>query len=167
MARFENVTRTLAATIAALLIIAQPLAAEQKAQTTSQASKRTGAEKKTHRLVLQVNANEPALMNLTLNNAANVAQYYKDLGEKVSIEIVTFGPGLHMLRQDTSPVKTRIASMALSTPSISFKACGNTRDNMHKAEDKEIPLLAEATVVKSGVVHVMELQEQGWTYVKP
>jgi intracellular sulfur oxidation DsrE/DsrF family protein len=167
MARFENVTRTLAATIAALLIIAQPLAAEQKAQTTSQASKRTVAEKKTHRLVLQVNANEPALMNLTLNNAANVAQYYKDLGEKVSIEIVTFGPGLHMLRQDTSPVKTRIASMALSTPSISFKACGNTRDNMHKAEDKEIPLLAEATVVKSGVVHVMELQEQGWTYVKP
>ncbi len=40
------------------------------------------------------------MMNLTLNNAMNVAQYYKDLGEKVSIEVVTFGPGLHMRLDD-------------------------------------------------------------------
>ena len=45
------------------------------------------------------------MMNLALNNATNVVQYYKDLGEKVTIEVVTFGPGLHMLRDDTSPVK--------------------------------------------------------------
>jgi uncharacterized protein len=168
MIRFGNTIRTLAAAIVALLIIALPSAAvEQKTQTTTQLSKRTVADKKPHRLILQVNTNDPAVMNLTLNNATNVAQYYKDLDEKVSIEIVTFGPGLHMLRNDTSPVKARIASIALSTPSISFKACGNTRDNMHKAEEKEVPLVSEATVVKSGVVHVMELQEQGWTYVKP
>jgi uncharacterized protein len=168
MIRFAKAIRTLAAAIVALLIIALPSAAvEQKTQTTTQLSKPTVADKKPHRLILQVNTNDPAVMNLTLNNAANVAQYYKDLNEKVSIEIVTFGPGLHMLRNDTSPVKARIASIALSTPSISFKACGNTRENMHKAEEKEVPLVSEATVVKSGVVHVMELQEKGWTYVKP
>jgi uncharacterized protein len=38
---------------------------------------------------------------------------------------------------------------------------------MRKLENKEIPLVPDATVVKSGVVHVMELQEQGWSYVKP
>ena len=38
---------------------------------------------------------------------------------------------------------------------------------MSKVESKDIPLISEATVVKSGVVRVMELQEQGWTYVKP
>ena len=107
------------------------------------------------------------MMNLALNNASNVVQYYKDHGEKVSIEVVTFGPGLHMLREDTSPVKARIQVLALSSPEISFKACGNTRENMSKVESKEIPLISEATVVKSGVVRVMELQEQGWTYVKP
>ena len=47
------------------------------------------------------------------------------------------------------------------------QACGNTSENMSKAESKEIPLISEAKVVKSGVVRVMELQEQGWTYVKP
>jgi intracellular sulfur oxidation DsrE/DsrF family protein len=123
--------------------------------------------RKAHRLVLQVNTNEPAAMSLALNNATNVDQYYKTLGEKVEIEVVTFGPGLHMLRDDTSPVKDRIKAMAEKTPSISFKACGNTQENMGKAENKTIPLIPQATLVKSGVVQIMELQEQGWTYVRP
>jgi len=123
--------------------------------------------KKAHRLVLQVNTNEPATMSLALNNATNVEQYYKTLGEKVEIEVVTFGPGLHMLRDDTSPVKDRIKAIAEKTPSISFKACGNTQENMGRSENKTIPLIAQATLVRSGVVRVMELQEQGWTYVRP
>ena len=125
------------------------------------------AETKLHRLALQVNANEPAAMNLALNNASNVAQYYKDLGETVEIEIVAYGPGLHMLRHDTSPVKDRIKSISKSNPNISFTACGNTQQNMQKAEATDIPLVPEAQAVKSGVVRLMELQEQGWSYIRP
>ncbi len=125
------------------------------------------AEKKEHHLILQVNSNDPAAMNLALNNAMNVAEYYKETGENVKIEVVTFGPGLHMLRDDTSPVKARIETMSLSNPEISFKACGNTQANMHKAENKDIPIIRAAEVVKSGVIRIMELQEQGWAYVKP
>jgi len=122
---------------------------------------------KEHRLILQVNTNDPAAMNLALNNAVNVTQYYKEIGENVKIEVVTFGPGLNMLRDDTSPVKARIETLAMSTPEISYKACGNTRENMHKAENKDIPIIPQAEVVKSGVIHIMQLEEQGWTYVKP
>lgn len=125
------------------------------------------AKKKEHHLILQVNSNDPAAMNLALNNAMNVTQYYEETGENVKIEVVTFGPGLHMLRDDTSPVKARIETMSLSNPEISFKACGNTLANMSKAENKDIPIIRGAEVVKSGVIRVMELQEQGWTYVKP
>src|ERR1700748_233634 len=75
---------------------------------------------KGHRLILQVNTNDPAMMNLALNNAANVDQYYSNLGEPVEIEIITFGPGLHMLREDTSPVKDRIKSLAENRPSGQF-----------------------------------------------
>ena len=130
-------------------------------------SKAPSIANKAHRLVLQVNTNDPAMMNLALNNATNVEQHYKDLGQKVEIEIVTFGPGLHMLRDDTSPVKDRIKAIAEKSPAISFKACGNTQENMNKAENKAVPLVSQATLVKSGVVRVMELQEQGWTYVRP
>jgi intracellular sulfur oxidation DsrE/DsrF family protein len=168
MIKFENVFRTSAAVLVALLIVLPPAAAQVKNQPAKQMLKRPAVDKKLHHhLVLQVNTNDPATMNLALNNATNVAQYYKDLGEDVAIEVVTFGPGLHMLRDDTSPVKARIKAIKESTPSISFKACGNTQENMHKVENKEIPIIPEATVVKSGVVRVMELQEQGWTYVRP
>jgi intracellular sulfur oxidation DsrE/DsrF family protein len=167
MIGFENAVRAAAAGVVALLIVAPPSAALEKKQTAAQMLKRPAAVKKLHHLILQVNTNDPAMMNLALNNATNVAQYYKDIGEKVAIEVVTFGPGLHMLRDDTSPVKARIKAIAESTPAISFKACGNTQENMHKTENKDIPLIPEAQVVKSGVVRVMELQEQGWTYVKP
>jgi intracellular sulfur oxidation DsrE/DsrF family protein len=167
MIGFKKVIGAALAGVVALVIAAPPSVAQEKKQTTTQTSKRPAAAKKQHRLVLQVDTNEPAMMNLALNNATNVAQYYKDLGEKVEIEVVTFGPGLHMLRDDTSPVKARIKAIAASTPTISFKACGNTQQNMSKAENQEIALIPEATVVKSGVVRVMELQERGWTYVRP
>src|SRR5262245_32774880 len=100
----------------------------KEAKQPAKDAKRAAVAKAAHRLVLQVNTNEPAMMNLALNNATNVAQYYKDLGEDVWIDIVTFGPGLHMLRDDTSPVKARIKSISESNPSISFAACGNTRE---------------------------------------
>ncbi len=151
----------------AVTFASSPAMAQATKQSAVQAPKPPVPDRKPHRLILQVNTNDPGMMNLALNNATNVAQYYQELGEKVEIEVVTFGPGLHMLRDDTSPVKARISTIALSTPAISFKACGNTQGNMSKAENKEIALIPEATVVKSGVVRVMELQEKGWTYVRP
>lgn len=147
--------------------IAKRMTAAQTRSALARMEDPAATKKKEHRLILQVNTNDPAAMNLALNNATNVAQYYKDAGEKVKIEVVTFGPGLNMLRDDTSPVKSRLEEMALSTPEVSFKACGNTQEKMQKAESKDIPIVRQAEVVKSGVVRVMELQEKGWTYVKP
>jgi intracellular sulfur oxidation DsrE/DsrF family protein len=152
--------------VAAWALVGPLVGAEGKGNELASAPTESVA-KKQHRLVLQVNTDDPAVMNLALNNATNVEQYYKGTGEKAEIEIVTFGPGLHMLREDTSPVKDRIKAISEKTSSISFKACGNTQENMGKAENKQIALVAQATVVKSGVVRVMELQEQGWAYVRP
>lgn len=163
MTRFDQAMH-LAAICVALLVLAPP--AMTQSRELAAAAPAT-ANKKAHRLVLQVNSNEPATMTLALNNATNVEQYYKERGEKIEIEIVTFGPGLHMLRDDTSPVKDRIKAIADKSPGIAFKACGNTQENMGKAENKAIPLVAQATLVKSGVVRLMELQELGWTYVRP
>jgi intracellular sulfur oxidation DsrE/DsrF family protein len=124
-------------------------------------------QKQPHRLVVQVDVNDPAVMNLALNNVSNVAQHYSDLGQKVEIEVVAFGPGLHMLRDDTSPVKARIKSMSETMPQLAFSACGNTRENMMRAEAKDIPLISQARVVKAGAVRLMELQERGWSYLRP
>jgi intracellular sulfur oxidation DsrE/DsrF family protein len=156
---------------AAALVLGAPSAMAQSLRLPSSSSAPSTVPsadaEKTHRLVLQVDTNDPATMKLALNNATNVEQYYRGRGERVQIEIVTFGGGLNMLRGDTSPVKERIKAIAETSPSISFMACSNTMDSMRKAEDKAIPLIPQATPVPSGVVRVMELQEQGWTYVRP
>ena len=122
---------------------------------------------KVHKVAIHVDENDKGRMNLVLNNANNVDKYYQSKGDKVEIEIVAYGPGLNMLREDTSPVKARIASMALEMGNISFAGCGNTKANMAKKAGKEIKLIAEAKIVPSGVVRLMELQEQGWSYIRP
>jgi hypothetical protein len=136
-----------------------------KAKTTAAAAK--VAAPITHKIAIQVNENEPKTMNLALNNVQNLQNYYKGKGENVLIEVVTYGPGLHMLRADTSPVKARISTMSLESPNIRFVACGNTRENMSKAEAKEIALVGEAQMVPSGVVTLLELQEKGYAYLRP
>lgn len=125
------------------------------------------AEKKPRGLAIQVSVDDPAVMTLALGNAVNVATHYGEVGEEVEIEFVAYGPGLHMLRADTSPVKDRVKSVGESIPGLTFTACGNTIDTMKKAEGKEIPILPGVTVVQTGVVRLMELQEKGWTYIRP
>ena len=127
------------------------------------------AESKPHRVTIQVDQNDPQVMNLALNNVNAVIEYYRGKNQDVDIDVVAYGPGLHMLRADTSPVQDRIKHFKdLAFPGkIQFSACNNTKQGMEKAEGHAISILPEATVVPSGVVHVMELQEQGWSYVKP
>jgi intracellular sulfur oxidation DsrE/DsrF family protein len=125
------------------------------------------AADKVHRVAIQVDVNDPAVMNLALNNASNMASQYASAGEKVEIEIVTYGPGLNMLRDDTSPVKARVTAMKQSIPTLSFVACAVTKRGMEKTEGHEITIVPEATVVPSGAIRLVELQEQGWSYLKP
>lgn len=120
-----------------------------------------------YKVALHVDDNDAAKMNLTLNNVQNIIQDFKKSGRKIEIEVVTYGPGLHMFRADTSPVKTRIEEIALANPNVTFSACGNTQSNMSKAEKKTIALISEAKLVPSGVVHLVELQRKGYAYVKP
>jgi uncharacterized protein len=120
-----------------------------------------------HRVAIQVASNDPATMTLALNNAQNVLAHYKTINQTVEVVVVGYGPGLHMFRGDTSPVKTRIATMALEHPNLTFNACGNTQANMAKSEAKDIPLIGEAKVVPSGVVTLMELQKAGYAYIRP
>ena len=156
------------AALAALLLLTASISGPALAQVGQGAPAQTGknTNKATHRVAIHVDDNDPKVMNLALNNAKNVLEYYTAKKETVAIEIVAYGPGLHMLRSDTSPVKQRVGEMSMA-PQISFAACGNTRANMAKQEAKDVPLLSEARVVPSGVVRLMELQKQGYAYIHP
>ena len=121
---------------------------------------------KVHKVAIHVNDSDPKRQNMALNNALNLNKFYEARGEKVIIEIVTYGPSL-MLREDKSKVKDRIAQMSLAMPNLSFAACGNTLKKMTEKEGKVPPLIAEAKNVPSSVVRLMELQEAGYSYIRP
>lgn len=128
------------------------------------------AEKvKTHHIAIQIDQNDPKLMNLVLNNVSNLLSYYNGKGEQADIEVVAYGPGLNMLREDKSPVKDRLKRIKENSfPSnLTYSACHNTMMGMEKKEGHPIKIVPEARIVPAGVVRLTELQEQGWAYIRP
>lgn len=121
----------------------------------------------THHVAIHVDQNDPQVMNLALNNAQNVASYYAGIGDEVIIEVVAYGPGFNMFVAGTSPVEARISAMALENDNLTFAACANTLAKMVEKAGKDVPILSEATMVPSGVVRLIELQENGYAYVRP
>jgi intracellular sulfur oxidation DsrE/DsrF family protein len=133
------------------------------------AASATAGEGKAHHVAFHVDQNDLEVMNQTLNNVSNVIEYYRDKDEDVDVDIVAYGPGLNMLRADTSPVLDRIKLLKdmIFPGKIQFSACNVTKTSMERKEGHAIAVVPEASVVPSGVVHLMELQEQGWSYVRP
>lgn len=120
-----------------------------------------------HKIAIHVNQADPAVQNIALNNAQNVTKYYESQGDTVIIEMVAYGPGLTMYIPGKSKVGERIATMSLELENMTFAACGNTHRKMSAKAGKDIKLMDEAVMVTSGVVRLIELQEQGYAYVKP
>lgn len=115
-----------------------------------------------HKLVIQVSTDDQRTQNIALNNAINVQ---KELGmDNVIIEIVAYGPGLSMLT-NMSPVSQRVPSLAMQN--ITFSACGNTKAKMESKSGKEVMLVDGVRIVPAGVLRIMELQEEGYAYVRP
>lgn len=106
-------------------------------------------------------------MNLALNNITNAATLFSGTGDQFEFELVAYGPGLHMLRADTSPVKDRLVSIKKSIPDVTFSACNVTKTGMEKTEGHVITLVPQASLVPAGVVRLAELQEGRWSYIKP
>jgi intracellular sulfur oxidation DsrE/DsrF family protein len=128
------------------------------------------AADKVHHVALQISDDNPDKMDAVLNVAGNISRYYSGIGQEVEIRIVAFNAGLNMLRTDRSPVLARLKSMSESLPDVGFDACGNTRENMARKEGKkpdEIPIWDKAKVVPSGVITLIELNEKGWTILRP
>lgn len=125
------------------------------------------AEGVTHRVAVHVNQNDPQVMNMALNNVMNLSSYYESQGDTAIVEVVAYGPGLMMFVPGKSPVADRISAMSLELDGLTFAACGNTLRAMSEKAGHDVQLMDEASVVPSGVVRLVQLQEEGYAYVRP
>jgi intracellular sulfur oxidation DsrE/DsrF family protein len=125
------------------------------------------ADAKTHKIAFHVDESDSKVINMALNNVQNVSNYYAGKGEKVIIELVAYGPGLNMFVKGKSPVEDRISVMSMSIDDLTFSACGNTHRKMSEKAGKNVALIDGVGMAPSGVVRLVELQEQGYAYVRP
>lgn len=111
-------------------------------------------------VVIQMSEADPAKWHLALNNANNLVTAMGG-AQAVDVEIVAYGPGLAMLKED-SPVSERLG-VAISD-GVKLAACGNT---MKKMKVSEGDLALGVTVVQAGVKEIVDRQRAGWSYVRP
>jgi uncharacterized protein len=120
-----------------------------------------------HRLAIQVNTEDPTAMRHAISNALNAAKAYQEVNQSLEVQIVTYGPGIHMFRADTSPVKDLLPFLRANLPEVAFIVCGNSKVIMEQKEGRTLALVDGAQVVQAGIVRLMELQEAGWSYIRP
>ncbi len=115
-----------------------------------------------NKLIIQVSTDDPRTQKIALNNAVNLQKYYGI--DNIIIEVVAYGPGLGLLTKKSGQA-SRVESLALQY--IHFSACGNTMKKVAKKSGKMPVLLEGVDQVTAGVARIMELQQQGYAYIRP
>lgn len=130
------------------------------------ASNSVFAEKDIHgvrnKIVIQVSTDNLRTQKIALNNAVNLQKMYGM--DNIAIEIVAYGPGIGLVTKGSKQA-VRVKSLAMQN--IRFSACGNTMNKIAKKTGHRPKPLEGVHVVKAGVSRIMELQQQGYAYVRP
>jgi intracellular sulfur oxidation DsrE/DsrF family protein len=120
------------------------------------------ADEEVRKLVVHVPQDDPKSLVQALNIASNVP---KALGmDNVIVEVVAQGPGLKLLTTESAHAE-RVQSLVAYD--VTFSACGNTMAAIERKTGKKPVLLEGVQRVDAGIIRVMELQEQGYSYVRP
>ena len=115
-----------------------------------------------HRLVLQLSDNDPKKQALVISVAYNLLKFYDP--DKVAIEVVTFGPGIDLLRPENT---SRKLVESLVAQGVRFDICLNTVDTVERETGKRPDFIPVATPVQVGVGQILSLTENGYTLVRP
>jgi intracellular sulfur oxidation DsrE/DsrF family protein len=115
-----------------------------------------------HRIVLQLSDNDPKKQNLVISIAYNLLKAYDP--DKVAIEVVTFGPGIDLLRPENT---NRKLVESLVAQGVHFDVCLNTVDTVERETGKRPDFIPVATPVQVGVEQILALTENGYTLVRP
>lgn len=148
---------TIRAMIAALLMItAAPILRAQQAPPLQD---KPFAE---HKVVLQLSDNDAKKQALVISVAYNLLKAYDP--DKVAIEVVAFGPGIDLLRTESS---NRKLVESLIAQGVRFDVCLNTVDTVERETGKRPDIIPAATPVQVGVGQILHLTENGYTLVRP
>lgn len=139
-------------------------AAEEKTGPAKEAGQvKKVSEAKKHKIVYHFNDADPKKAIAVLTNIQN---HVDVVGwDKIeALELVAHGPGLRpFMKKDMDPEVSGKLDKLLAG-GLTFGACQIT---MQRQQIKLEELVEGIALTPSGVVRLMELQEQGYVYIKP
>ena len=114
-----------------------------------------------HRVVMHLNSGDEKVQRGALNNIRNL---YQEVGrEYLRVELVVHGAGLTLLTKKDSTLAPELAQLKTAYD-VEFTACSNTM----KAQGlTRADLIDQVDRTVPAMVRLMELQEEGWAYIKP
>jgi uncharacterized protein len=115
-----------------------------------------------HRIALQLSDNDPKKQGLVISVAYNLLKFYDP--DKVAIEVVTFGPGIDLLRPENA---NRKLVESLIAQGVRFDVCLNTVDTIERETGHRPEIIPVATPVPVGVGQILSLTENGYILVRP
>ena len=118
---------------------------------------------KKHKVVYHLD--DPDKTKFVLGNIENHIAGVGGVENIEAIELVVHGPALRGFATRNIDPDVKQALERLQKERVSFGACGNTMKGLNLTLD-QLPAGAHA-LPQGGVVRIMELQEQGYAYIRP
>ena len=136
--------------------------AESKDMSEDSESMRFPGDPTDHNVVFQFNKADQDYHNAVLFAVGEMLRKY---GDNITIVVTVFGQGIHILAE--KPIRhvsahNRQKIQSLADYGVKFHACGNTMKSLGWTEEDMLPF---AEIVKVGAADIMELQEQGYSYL--
>ena len=120
---------------------------------------------KKHKILYQLDDAGVDKAKFVLGNIRNHVSGVGGWQNVEALELVVFGPALKSFVQGSMDPALAQALDALQMQGMTFGACGNTMKNFSITAEQ---LPAKSLILpQGGVVRVMELQEQGYIYLRP
>jgi len=113
------------------------------------------------RVILQVSDGDPKTWNQALNVVANMKANYAKRGTESEIQIVAFGMGIQMLKDD-AVVANRVRETMMG--GAQMVACENSMGRFKLTKDM---MLDNITYSETGVIYIIEKQREGWSVIRP
>jgi hypothetical protein len=113
------------------------------------------------RIVLQVSDDNPKTWGQAMNVVANLKRNYAKRGVESEIQVVAFGFGIHMLRDD-AVVANRVRDVMKD--GTRMVACENSMGAHKLTKDRMMENIAYS---ETGIIYIMEKQRAGWSVIRP
>lgn len=110
-----------------------------------------------YKVVIQLSSKDVEIQKALINQINNLLKALPN----IIIEVVVHSHGINFLLKE-SPLSNNIEKLN-SSSRVLFLACSNTLNSLQLNSSA---LLSSASVIESGVAHLVLRQQNGWSYLK-